>query len=58
MDILDGASMFESKIDIVDDPIEPMDPLHPPPSDASANKRPLWLSDTLHDDNRQVLVRR
>lgn len=47
MYILEGPSMLESKRDIVDDPIEPMEPLDPPPCDPPASKRPLWLRDML-----------
>lgn len=32
---------------MVDDPIEPMDLLDPPPSDHPSEKRPLWLCDNL-----------
>ena len=47
MDILDGPSMPESETYIVDDAMEPMDPLDIPPCDPLARKRPLWLHDTL-----------
>lgn len=57
MDILDGSSMPESDTEIVDDPMEPMDPLYLPPTDHPARKRPLWLHNTLQDNERQVHVR-
>lgn len=41
MDILDGPFMLESEIDIIDDPVEPMDPLDPPPCDPPTRKSPL-----------------
>jgi len=41
MDILDGPSMPESKRDIVDYPMQPMDPSDPPPCDPLSGKRPL-----------------
>lgn len=47
MDIFDGLVVLESEIDIVDDPIEPMDPLDPPLCDPPTRKRLLWLQDTL-----------
>lgn len=53
MDILDGPSMPKSKSDIVN---EPMDPLDPPPCDNPAKKKPLWLHDTLQDDERRVTI--
>jgi len=58
MDILDGPSVLEYEIDIVDNPMEPKDPFNPPPSDSPSRKRPLWLRDTLQDVEKQVLVRR
>lgn len=58
MDILDGPFVLESKRDIVNDPMEPMDPLSPPPCDPPAKKKPLWLCDTLQDDESRILVRR
>ena len=56
MDILDGPYMLEYETNIVDDPMELMDPLYPPPSDPPTRKRPLWLCDTLRDDERQVPI--
>lgn len=49
--------MPDSDIDIVDDPIELMDPLDPPPCDPPAKKRPHWLHDTLQDVERHVVAR-
>jgi len=51
MDILDGPSMPEYYTGIVD-PMEPMNPLDPPPCDPHTRKRPLWLCDTIQDDER------
>ena len=50
--------MPESKKDIVDDPMEPMDPLYSPPSAPHAKKRPLWLHDTLHDIEIKVPIQK
>lgn len=47
MDILDGPFVLESETNIVDHPMEPMDPLEPPSCDPPTRKRPLWLHDTL-----------
>lgn len=47
MDILDGPFVLESETDIVDDPMEPMNPLDPTQSYPPTRKRPLWLHDTL-----------
>lgn len=55
-DILYGPSV--PTFDIVDDPMEPMDPIYPPPSDPPTRKRPLQLSDTLQNDQRNVPIRR
>eukprot|EP00253_Pinus_taeda_P021870 PITA_21870 len=41
MDILDGLSVLEFETDIVDDPMEPMDPLDSPLSNPPTTKRPL-----------------
>ena len=38
--------------------MEPMDPLDPPPTNPPIRKRPLWLCDTLQDNERQVLIQR
>lgn len=54
MDILQGPSMPESKRDIIDDPMDTMDPLDLSPT----RKRPLWLHDTLQDAKRHILARR
>ena len=58
MDILDGPYVPESERDIVDDPMEPMDSLDPPPCDPPTRKRELWLHDTLQDDERCFRTRR
>ena len=47
MDILDGPSMPKFEIDIINDLMEPMDPLDPPLCERPARKNPLWLRDTL-----------
>lgn len=54
MDILDCPSVLEFENDIVDDTMEPMDTLDPPPCDPLARKRPLWFRDTLQDVERHV----
>ena len=58
MDNLAGPSMLESKRDIIEYPMEPMDPLDPPSCDLPIRKKPLWLHDKLQDDERCVLIRR
>ena len=58
MNILEGPSALESEKDIVDDPMEPIDPLYPPPSDSLVGKRPLWLHDTLQDVERYISAKR
>jgi len=58
MDILDGPFMLESEKDIVDDLMDPIDPLDPPPCDPPARKRPLWLRDTSQDDEIRASIRR
>jgi len=50
--------MLESANDILDDPMEPVDSLDPPPSDPPTNKRPLWLRDTLQNVEINVPIRR
>lgn len=47
IDILEGPSLTESEKEIVDDPMEPINPLDPPPSDPPTRKRPLCLKYTL-----------
>ena len=55
-DILDGS--YPPKSDMVDDPIEPMDFLDPPPSDPPCKKRLVWLRDMLPDIERNVPIHR
>lgn len=52
MDIVDGPFMPKLETDIIDDPMEPMDPLYPPPCDPPTRKRPLWIYVTVKDDER------
>eukprot|EP00253_Pinus_taeda_P007593 PITA_07593 len=47
----------ESELDLVDEPMEPIGPLDPPPWDPPIRKRPLWLCDTLQDADRHVAPR-
>lgn len=47
IDLLEVPFVLEYKKDIVDDPMEHMDPLDPLPCDPPARKRPLSLLDTL-----------
>lgn len=47
MDILDGPFVPEFETDIVNDPMEPIDPLDSPLSNPPTRKKPLWLCDTL-----------
>jgi len=54
MDLLEGPSMPEYEKDMVD---YPMDPLDPPPSDPPTRKRPLWLQDTLQDVEKHIPAR-
>ena len=58
MDNLDGPSMLKYETDIVDDPVEPMDPLDTPPFDPLPRKRPLWLHGSLQDGERHVPIQR
>jgi len=58
MDLLEGPFVQESEKDIVDDLVEPLDPLDSPPSDPLARKRPLWLCGTLQDVERYVFSKR
>ena len=53
-DALDAQEDLEPKPDLVDEPMEPMDRLDPPPSDRPARKRPLWIRDILQDVDRHV----
>ena len=46
--------MPENEIDVVDDPMEPLDP---PPCDPPTRKRPSWLRDTLQDVERHIIAR-
>jgi len=56
-DFLEGPYVSESETDVVDDPLEPMDPLDPPPCDPPARQRPLWLRDTLKDIERHATAK-
>lgn len=57
MDISDGPFVLEFERHIVYDPMEPMNPSDPPPCDPPTRKRPLWLHDTLQDDERHIPLR-
>lgn len=48
--------MPKSNKDIIDDLMEPTDPLDPPPSDPPSRKRPLWLKDTLQYVEKHVVA--
>jgi len=54
-DVFEVEEDLEAKTDLVDEPMEPMDP---PPCDPPSNKRrPLWLRDTLQDVDKHVAPR-
>ena len=55
-DNLDFTSM--PKLEDIDTPMEPMDPLDAPPSDFPSRKTPLWLCDTLQDTKRNIPIHR
>lgn len=49
--------MPDSTTDIVDDPMESMDPLDSPPNITPTRKRPLWFHDTLQDVDSDAPIR-
>ena len=50
--------MSKPELALANDPLEPMDPLHPPPCDpTSTRNRKLWLCDTLQDAERHASPR-
>lgn len=57
-DILEGPYVPKFEKDIVDDPVEPTDPLDRSPSDPPTRKIPLWISDNLQDSERYVPLKR
>lgn len=54
MDEQEESPISELELDLVDDP---MDPLDPSPCNPTARKRPLWLRDTLQNVKRHVVAR-
>ena len=58
MDILEGPSIPEFERCIVNDPMESMDPLDPPPCYPPTKKRPICLHDTLQDVERHIPSRK
>lgn len=57
MDLLEYPSVSELEKDVVDDHMEPMNPLDPPSCDPPVSKRLLWLHDTLQDVKRHATSR-